>query len=144
MCTATTELAHCLASMLGGHVQFAYGAPVERCESIWPRSAGKKPRQESQTLSRPAPRDRSPGREGAVGKAGLLVKQLSLFAGIPTPAPSWKQLREQVLREEPVCQICRRAPSTLVHHKVPVTLGGTNARDNLEGLCQDCHSVLPV
>jgi 5-methylcytosine-specific restriction protein A len=72
------------------------------------------------------------------------VKQLGLFAGIPTPVSSWNRLREQVLREEPACQICEKAPSTHIHHKVPVTLGGTNARSNLEGLCQDCHSVLPV
>lgn len=72
------------------------------------------------------------------------MKQLGLLRGVPVPAPSWKRLREQVLREEPVCRICRKAPSTQVHHKVPVHLGGTNARANLEGVCQDCHSVLPV
>lgn len=51
----------------------------------------------------------------------------------------WKKLREQVLREEPLCRICRRADSREVDHIIPKPVG-TDERWNLQGLCKPCHS----
>ena len=55
----------------------------------------------------------------------------------PGYGPAWPAIRRQVLAEEPVCG-CGR-PTTRVDHKVPLRLGGTNARHNLQGLCERCH-----
>lgn len=53
----------------------------------------------------------------------------------------WKSLRAQVLREEPCCRLCG-APSTVVDHIIPRAEGGGEARDNLRGLCDACHTVV--
>lgn len=49
------------------------------------------------------------------------------------------KMRMVVLIEEPVCMICGRKPSTQVDHINPVSKGGTDRRDNLQGLCDECH-----
>lgn len=51
--------------------------------------------------------------------------------------PGWQRIRRQVLSEEPVCPC--GAPSVEVHHIIPVVLGGTSERDNLQALCKACH-----
>lgn len=56
----------------------------------------------------------------------------------------WRRIRDQVLAEEPVCTICRAAPSTDVDHIRPLRAGGTNARSNLRGTCHSCHSSKTV
>ena len=57
---------------------------------------------------------------------------------------AWRKLREQVLREEPLCKICLMqgavTPATDVDHKIPKSMGGTDARTNLQSLCSTCHS----
>jgi 5-methylcytosine-specific restriction protein A len=58
---------------------------------------------------------------------------------IRTRGRKWMRLREQVLTEEPVCYICKRRPSTQVDHKKPVSKGGTDERENLGGVCDECH-----
>ena len=35
--------------------------------------------------------------------------------------------------------ICRREASVEVDHIIPVTKGGTDERDNLQGICKECH-----
>ena len=35
--------------------------------------------------------------------------------------------------------ICNRRPSVEVDHIIPVSQGGTDERDNLQGACHDCH-----
>ena len=34
----------------------------------------------------------------------------------------------------------RLTPAEEVHHKVPLSEGGTHARDNLIALCKSCHA----
>ena len=52
----------------------------------------------------------------------------------------WRQLRAQVLEEEPICTICGKAPSTEAEHKIPRSRGGPDERWNLRGTCKSCHS----
>ena len=49
------------------------------------------------------------------------------------------RMREVVLIEEPVCMICGVKPSVEVDHILPLCKGGTDLRDNLQGLCAECH-----
>jgi len=53
----------------------------------------------------------------------------------------WMELRHVVLVEEPVCMICGRAPATEVDHIIPISKGGTDHRDNLQGACHECHDI---
>ena len=46
-----------------------------------------------------------------------------------------------MLREEPLCRICRRHDATEVDHIIPRELGGSDERENLQGLCKVCHST---
>ena len=60
----------------------------------------------------------------------------------------WRKLRNLVLAEEPLCRdpfgvhkaAGRVEPATDVDHIVPRAQGGTDARENLQGLCHVCHS----
>ena len=51
--------------------------------------------------------------------------------------------RAQVLAEEPLCRPCQAkglvVAATIVHHIVRVEDGGTDDRENLEPVCDDCH-----
>lgn len=50
----------------------------------------------------------------------------------------WRKLREQVLREEPVCA-CGR-PANTADHIVPLVLGGARLdRQNVRGRCSRCN-----
>ena len=56
----------------------------------------------------------------------------------------WEKLRVIVLAEEPLCRECdavgRTEPATDVDHILPKRQGGTDKRENLQGLCHSCHS----
>ncbi|WP_242456866.1 HNH endonuclease [Vibrio coralliilyticus] len=53
------------------------------------------------------------------------------------------KLRQRVLDDEPLCRACLAAglttPAEEVDHILPLHLGGTDARDNFQGLCVPCH-----
>ena len=55
----------------------------------------------------------------------------------------WQKLRLRVMREEPLCRLClahgRTKVTQEVDHIVPKAQGGTDARNNLQGICCDCH-----
>jgi len=51
---------------------------------------------------------------------------------------AWRRARGAVLAEEPRCRNCTR-PATQVDHIVPVDLGGTDERSNLQALCTYHH-----
>lgn len=51
----------------------------------------------------------------------------------------WKALRDRVRLEEPLCRVCGRLTNH-VDHVIPRKDGGTDTRDNLQGLCQECHN----
>lgn len=52
---------------------------------------------------------------------------------------AWQQLRAVIRRQQPICQVCRRAPSQSVDH-----IDGdwkNNATENLRGACNPCHAT---
>lgn len=53
--------------------------------------------------------------------------------------PNWNsEIRPRILRRDPWCMKCRRAPSVEVDH----ILRGNDHRDrNLQGLCTQCHAA---
>ncbi len=54
-------------------------------------------------------------------------------------------MREQVLREEPLCRLClaehRVIATVIADHITPKAEGGTDERDNYQGLCKPCHKA---
>ena len=58
----------------------------------------------------------------------------------PWSTPTLKRLRAQVLREEPTCRQCGRV-ATAVDHIIPRAWGGSDARNNLQALCRECHAA---
>ena len=59
---------------------------------------------------------------------------------------AWKRIRDRYAAEHPLCELClkegRLTPAQEVHHILPVSKGGTHARDNLMSLCQSCHTKI--
>lgn len=59
---------------------------------------------------------------------------------------AWKRIRDREIKEKPYCQVCLSkgimVEAEEVHHKVPLSEGGTHARENLVCLCASCHSRL--
>jgi len=57
---------------------------------------------------------------------------------------AWKRIRDKYVLEHPLCEQCQEkgllVPTEEVHHKVPLSEGGTHARSNLIALCKSCHS----
>ena len=47
--------------------------------------------------------------------------------------------RALVFQYQPLCAVCQRAPSVELDHIVPLSLGGSDDGDNLQGLCKACH-----
>ena len=58
-------------------------------------------------------------------------------------SPEWEGARRRQLEREPICQMCRHATATVVHHKTPAKLLSPTARldpANFESACGPCHS----
>jgi len=59
----------------------------------------------------------------------------------------WKKLRKLKMRANPLCERCeslgRTKPMDEVHHKVPFDVDPDLAFewDNLESLCEECHTI---
>jgi 5-methylcytosine-specific restriction protein A len=57
---------------------------------------------------------------------------------------AWKRIRDRHIREHPLCDGClkegRLTPVQKVHRILPVSKGGTHAKDNLMSPCQSCHT----
>ncbi|MGY2127467.1 HNH endonuclease [Blastococcus sp. SYSU DS0617] len=53
----------------------------------------------------------------------------------------WRRLRQQVLREEPICRYCGIRPSTTVDHVLPLSKFPhlAHVRTNLAGACRWCN-----
>ena len=53
---------------------------------------------------------------------------------------AWKRIRDRYAAAHPLCEMClkegRMTPVDEVHHIVPISRGGTHARDNLMSLCR--------
>ena len=58
---------------------------------------------------------------------------------------AWKRIRDRYAAEHPLCEMClkegRLTPVQEVHHILPVSKGGTHARDNLMSLCQSRRQI---
>lgn len=56
---------------------------------------------------------------------------------------AWKRIRDSYVKTHPFCEICyakgKIAPVDEVHHKIPLSEGGTHDRSNLISLCSSCH-----
>lgn len=59
---------------------------------------------------------------------------------------AWKRIRDKYASEHPFCELCfERGLAVLVeeiHHKKPLSEGGTHDRSNLIALCKSCHSQI--
>lgn len=56
----------------------------------------------------------------------------------------WKRIRDKYIKQHPLCEECikykRVVVATEVHHKLPLSQGGTHELSNLVALCKSCHS----
>jgi 5-methylcytosine-specific restriction protein A len=52
---------------------------------------------------------------------------------------TWRKIRTDVLARTPRCAWCA-AMATCVDHRVPKSMGGTDAYANLQPLCDGCHA----
>lgn len=59
---------------------------------------------------------------------------------------AWKRIRDSYVKEHPFCEICFEkgilVPVDEVHHKKPLSEGGTHDRSNLISLCKSCHAKI--
>lgn len=59
---------------------------------------------------------------------------------------AWKRIRDSYVTAHPLCEECLKqgkyTPTQEVHHKLPLSQGGTHARENLIALCKPCHSKI--
>ena len=59
---------------------------------------------------------------------------------------AWKRIRDKYAAEHPFCEKCYEhgflVPVEEVHHKLPLSEGGTHDRSNLIALCKSCHSQI--
>ena len=59
---------------------------------------------------------------------------------------AWKRIRDRYAAPHPLSEMClkegRMTPVDEVHHIVPISRGGTHARDNLMSLCRSCHAKI--
>ena len=59
---------------------------------------------------------------------------------------AWKRIRDAYVKQHPLCELCQQhgrfVPTEEVHHKVPLTEGGTHDRNNLISLCKSCHAKI--
>ena len=57
---------------------------------------------------------------------------------------AWKRIRDKYVSLHPFCEVCYEkgilVETEEVHHKKPLSEGGTHERDNLIALCKSCHS----
>lgn len=59
---------------------------------------------------------------------------------------AWKRIRDKYAVEHPFCELCFErgiiVPTEEIHHKKPLSEGGTHDRINLIVLCKSCHSTI--
>lgn len=57
---------------------------------------------------------------------------------------TWKRIRDRYASQHPLCEQCKEngvlRPVEEVHHKVPLSEGGTHDESNLISLCKECHA----
>ena len=59
---------------------------------------------------------------------------------------AWKRIRDSYAAAHPLCEKCQAegklTPTEEIHHKLPLSQGGTHARENLIALCKPCHAKI--
>ena len=59
---------------------------------------------------------------------------------------AWKRIRDKYAAEHPFCELCFKrgiiVETQEIHHKKPLSEGGTHDRSNLIALCKSCHSSI--
>lgn len=59
---------------------------------------------------------------------------------------AWRVISKRYITAHPLCEMCLRnglaVPAEHVHHRKPITEGGTNEDCNLIALCKACHSAI--
>ena len=59
---------------------------------------------------------------------------------------AWKRIRDSYAAAHPLCEKCQAegklTPTEEIHHKLPLSQGGTHARENLIALCKSCHAKI--
>jgi len=57
----------------------------------------------------------------------------------------WMAIRRFILSRDPICKECLKkdivTSAVEVDHIVPLSRGGSNEEENLQGLCKPCHSM---
>lgn len=57
---------------------------------------------------------------------------------------AWKRIRDSYVKSHPFCELCYEKGVLVrteeVHHKTPLSMGGTHERGNLIALCKSCHA----
>jgi 5-methylcytosine-specific restriction protein A len=60
----------------------------------------------------------------------------------------WRSYRNAYIQQHPLCELCeqqgRLRPAEEVHHKLPLSDGGTHDWENLQALCKSCHSRITI
>lgn len=51
----------------------------------------------------------------------------------------FQRYREKARREHPYCEVCGTSLDLRVHHRTPVSQGGTHKKENLMILCEKHH-----
>ena len=59
---------------------------------------------------------------------------------------AWKRIRDKYAADHPFCELCFErgiiVSTEEIHHKLPLSEGGTHDRSNLIALCKSCHSTI--
>lgn len=59
---------------------------------------------------------------------------------------AWKRIRDSYAAAHPLCEQClkdgRYVATEEIHHKLPLSQGGTHDRNNLIALCKSCHAKI--
>lgn len=59
---------------------------------------------------------------------------------------AWKRIRDSYVKTHPFCEKCYErgvlVPVDEVHHKIPISQGGTHDKNNLMSLCRSCHNKI--
>ncbi|MBQ2726346.1 MAG: HNH endonuclease [Clostridia bacterium] len=59
---------------------------------------------------------------------------------------AWKRIRDRYAAAHPLCELCQKKgqliPTEEIHHKIPLSEGGTHNEENLIALCKACHARL--
>ena len=60
----------------------------------------------------------------------------------------WPRIRKNYVSTHPFCEMCLKngvmTPVAEVHHRIPLSQGGTNKADNLVSLCRSCHNKVHI